>query len=163
FMHKPLWSDYFHNLDDADEDDLKRMKDTNWYPLEQALQDRQYTVFAGHVHAYTQYISHGRKYYSLATTGRGSSLRGAKTYGRFDHVVWLTMTDNGPIMANLALDGIFPEDLRIAEETGLLHDVAGHGVHADVTITDPLPFDSATLTVNLANPSTRTLSLQIET
>lgn len=161
FMHKPLWSDYFRNLSESNEKDLQRMKDSNWYPIEQALKGRQHTVFAGHVHAYTQYIRNGHKYYSLATTGGGSSLRGAEVHGRFDHVVWLTMTDDGPILANLALDGIYPADLRVEAETSLLRDIQVQGVHADVTVTDPLPFDSATLHVNLTNPSTRPLSLNI--
>jgi hypothetical protein len=47
----------------------------------------------------------------LATTGGGSALRGP-IFGQFDHVLWVTMTDDGPVMANLMLDGIFDKDFR---------------------------------------------------
>jgi hypothetical protein len=46
----------------------------------------------------------------LATTGGGSGLRGNR-FGEFDHIVWMTMTDNGPVMANLRLDGILSHDI----------------------------------------------------
>jgi hypothetical protein len=60
-------------------------------------------------------------YYQLATTGGGSRLRGLR-YGEFDHVAWVTVKkDNDPIIANLMLDGIYPENLRktITEEEGV--------------------------------------------
>jgi hypothetical protein len=49
-------------------------------------------------------------YYQLATTGGGSSLRGVK-YGEFDQSAWVTMTADGPIVANVALNGVHPDDL----------------------------------------------------
>jgi len=45
----------------------------------------------------------------LATTGGGSKLRG-RAFGEFDQVAWVTMTDHGPRIANLLLDGIWNED-----------------------------------------------------
>lgn len=36
-------------------------------------------------------------------------------FGEFDHIVWVTMTDKDPIIANLLLDGIFDENVKIAE------------------------------------------------
>src|SRR5262249_39565293 len=56
----------------------------------------------------------------LATTGGGSKLRGPE-YGEFDHVVWVTMKKDGPVIANLLLDGILPEDLSTipSEEEGV--------------------------------------------
>src|SRR5207237_5175905 len=50
----------------------------------------------------------------LATTGGASKLRGPE-YGEFDHLVWVTMKKDGPILANVLLDGILPEDLRSVE------------------------------------------------
>lgn len=60
------------------------------------------------------------RYYSLATTGGGSKLRGT-AYGEFDHVAWVTMKKTGPVVANLLLDGILDDALRIPEsdETGV--------------------------------------------
>jgi hypothetical protein len=49
-------------------------------------------------------------YYSLATTGGDSRMRGVE-YGEFDHLVWVTMKKDGPVIANILLDGILKEDL----------------------------------------------------
>jgi hypothetical protein len=78
--------------------------------MEKALGDRKYTVFAGHVHHYGKYMRNQRAYYTLGTTGGGSRLRGT-ALGEFDHVIWVTMTDQGPRMANLLVDGILPDDI----------------------------------------------------
>ena len=87
------------------------MQDTGWARAEEALRGRKHTVFAGHWHTYTKYIRNDSRYFILATTGGGSSLRGPR-HGSFDHVVWVTMTDEGPRIANLMLDGIWDEDVR---------------------------------------------------
>ena len=84
------------------------------------LADRQYTVFAGHIHVYQKFIRQGRSYYQLATTGGGSKMRGVP-YGEFDHFVWVTMKKEGPVFANVLLDGILPENLSppISDEEGV--------------------------------------------
>jgi len=42
-------------------------------------------------------------------------------YGEFDHLVWVTMRGDRPILCNLTLDGILREDLKIpdTEEPGV--------------------------------------------
>lgn len=100
-MHKPLWS-------------YGNTKENGWPEVEEALQGRKHTVFAGHVHKYQKYERNGMNYYELATTGGGSRLRGIE-YGEFDHLVWVTMKDDGPVLANIMLDGILPENLRIPD------------------------------------------------
>jgi predicted phosphodiesterase len=106
-VHKPLWSQA--NVDK-----------NGWLELEQALAGRKYTVFAGHVHHYRKFVRQGMNYYQLATTGGGSKMRGTR-YGEFDHIAWVTMKKDGPVIANLLLDGILPEDLKrpITEEEGI--------------------------------------------
>jgi hypothetical protein len=99
-MHRPIWSG----------DNEKN----GWGEIEKALAGREYTVFAGHVHRYQKFIRNGMNYYQLATTGGGSRLRGVK-YGEFDHVVLATMKKSGPILANIMLDGILPENLQVPE------------------------------------------------
>jgi len=99
FMHQPLW----------DQEDSKR-----WADVEKLLTDREHSVFVGHRHRYVKYERNNGNYYILATTGGGSPLRGPEL-GEFDHVVWITMTDEGPIIANLALDGIWSEDVFTEE------------------------------------------------
>ena len=100
FMHQPLWI----------LEDTKR-----WQDVETLLAGRKHTVFVGHHHRYTKYERNNGKYFMLATTGGGSNLRGPQL-GEFDHVVWITMTDEGPIIANLQLDGIWNEDV-VTEQT----------------------------------------------
>jgi 3',5'-cyclic AMP phosphodiesterase CpdA len=96
FLHQPLW----------DQDDPGK-----WPEIEGLLKDRKHTVFAGHRHRYVKYERNNGKYFVLATTGGGSGLRGPQ-FGEFDHVVWITMTKEGPIMANLLLEGIWDEDVN---------------------------------------------------
>src|SRR5262249_4004521 len=59
-------------------------------------------------------------YYMLATTGGGSLMRGVE-YGEFDHIVWVTMKKDGPVLANILLDGVLREDLATipSEEEGV--------------------------------------------
>jgi hypothetical protein len=97
FLHKPVWI-------------MRKLEDSGWLEVEKLLAGRNYTVFAGHVHRYQKFVRQGQNYYMLATTGGGSRLRGAE-HGEFDHVVWVTMKKAGPVIANLLLDGILPEDL----------------------------------------------------
>jgi serine/threonine-protein phosphatase CPPED1 len=106
-LHKPIWTHA----------DL----DTNgWLDMEKNLAGRNYTVFAGHIHRYQKFVRQGMNYYQLATTGGGSKLRGMR-YGEFDHVAWVTMGKQGPTIANIMLDGIYPEDLKrsISDEEGV--------------------------------------------
>jgi hypothetical protein len=99
-LHKPAWV-Y------ADDDPAE----TGWAGIERALGNRKYTVFAGHVHNYARFERNGREYFTLATTGGSSRLRG-KEVGEFDHIVWVTMKDSEPVIANLMLDGIEDKNLR---------------------------------------------------
>lgn len=78
------------------------------------MEDRDYTVFAGHVHRYAKAVRNGKRYYILATTGGTGEGDAGKPAGiaqcEFDHIVWVTMTDDGPVMANLLLEGIFGDE-----------------------------------------------------
>lgn len=100
FMHKPAWI-----FADADHDQ------TGWNAISRSLGDRKYTVFAGHVHNYARYVVNGRDHFTLATTGGASKLRG-KADGEFDQIVWVTMKDDEPVIANLLLDGIEDKNVR---------------------------------------------------
>ena len=106
FVHKPIWT-------------AKDLAKNGWAEVEQALAGRKYTVFCGHVHRYQMYERNGMKYFQLATTGGGSRLRGNE-YGEFDHIAWVTMKKDTPLIANVLLDGILPADLTIpdTEEAG---------------------------------------------
>jgi len=104
-LHHPLWS-----YQEKDALDTTGVYD-RWLEIEDVLADRKYTVFAGHRHRYGKHERNGQTCLTLATTGGGSKLRGVE-YREFDHFLWVTMTDDGPIIANLLLDGILDTDLH---------------------------------------------------
>jgi hypothetical protein len=99
FMHKPLFIEKFGYLDQG------------WAQIEEALSGRPHTVFAGHWHNYGNLTKYGQNYIHLATTGGGSKLRGVDA-GEFDHIVWVTMTKEGPIIANLMQECIYDKNIR---------------------------------------------------
>jgi hypothetical protein len=84
---------------------------TEYRAVLDALQGRPYTVFAGHYHEYSKSQVGGANCYVLATTGGFSEMKGPAE-GQFDHIAWVTMTPKGPVIANLMLDGIYPDDVR---------------------------------------------------
>ena len=100
YLHRPIWNN-------------KNVEKTGWPAIEQALQGRRFTVFCGHEHIYAREIRGSSKFYTFATTGGSSKLRGTP-FGEFDHIVWVTMKADGPILANLMQEGIFPEDVTVA-------------------------------------------------
>jgi hypothetical protein len=104
FLHTPMWN---------------YGKEFGWHAVEDALQGRDYTVFAGHYHSYLRTERRDGQYYILASTGGISRLRGP-AYGEFDHVAWVTMTSDGPVMAYLLLDGILRDDIRTPESKSLV-------------------------------------------
>ncbi len=109
FMHQPLWH----------QQDTKR-----WNEIENLLASRKHTVFTGHEHRYVQEKRNNGNYFVLATTGGGSALRGPKL-GEFDHVVWVTMTEEGPVLANLQLEGIWSEDVVDISTKAMIQRVSG--------------------------------------
>lgn len=94
FMHQPLWG----------------KKNSGFDKIETALQNRNYTVFAGHTHNYVLSKRNNRKYFILATTGGGSERRGEQ-FGEFDHITWVTLNDKEPIVTHIKLDGVVKEDI----------------------------------------------------
>lgn len=102
FMHEPLWKPRKKSNTD------KRKE--NWRKFESLLSDRAYTIFAGHQHRYNKSVRNGRRYYVLATTGASQGKEPTLAKCRFDHIVWVTMADDGPVMANLLLEGILDDE-----------------------------------------------------
>ncbi len=88
--------------------------------LEKELYERNYTVFTGDLHQYTKYVRYGRKYFMLGMTGCGEVLVGQGPrgvhFGEFDHITWVSMFGNRPAFTNLALDGIYDEDVVTTEK-----------------------------------------------
>ncbi|MEO1150995.1 MAG: metallophosphoesterase [Pseudomonadota bacterium] len=83
-MHKPAWA-----------------YDSNEFAeIEAALGDRPYTVIAGHEHYYDHERRKNRDYITMGTTG-GVWLKDGP--GRIDHMLWVTMTDEKPVIASMPL------------------------------------------------------------
>ena len=136
FQHQPMWV----------QDDPKR-----WPDVEKLLADRPHHVFAGHYHRYWKRTEGKGNYIALATTGGGSRLRGT-AYGEFDHVVWVTMTDEGPILANLMLDGIWDEDVVTEGIVDLVRN-RPYPVKVEPLYVDTNSFDEMTAEVKITNES----------
>jgi len=141
FMHKPLW-DY--------------EEETGWREIEELLKGRKHTVIAGHRHDYTKFERNHQSYIVLATTGGGSKLRG-RAFGEFDQVAWVTMTDDGPVLANLYMDGIWDQNVRTEEMARTMSGaLAGKAVVMEQMFTNALfrgsaAFPGATTLLRLAN------------
>ncbi|MDB5388613.1 MAG: Calcineurin-like phosphoesterase superfamily domain protein [Planctomycetaceae bacterium] len=101
FLHKPLWT---YGAD-------KLGAGTGWEELEKAMEGRKWTAFCGHEHRYVNFKRNGNDYIQLATTGGASKMRGKKE-GEFDQFAWITMTDEGPVVANVLLDGVVELNLK---------------------------------------------------
>jgi hypothetical protein len=91
-MHSPAWQ----TIEGFEQDPGDFAK------IEALLADRPYTVFAAHTHSYNYMERNGRDYVTTAMTGAMNVPRP----GAMDHVVWVTVTDDGPKIVNLLLNGI---------------------------------------------------------
>jgi|TARA_R100000501_G_scaffold5804_1_gene12881 hypothetical protein len=88
-MHRPAW----------------RTNSPEFARIEAMLEGRPYTVLAGHYHSYAHEQRLGRDYIITGTTG-GTQQANPDSPGTMDHVIQVTMTEDGPRMANITLDGL---------------------------------------------------------
>jgi len=88
FMHEPAWE----NPSDS------------FKAIQKLLQGRKHTFFGGHLHYYDYDLIDGTEYITMGPAGASFHREGP---GNVDHVMWVTMTGNGPQMANIALKGLF--------------------------------------------------------
>ena len=74
----------------------------NFARIEAMLADRPFTVFSAHTHTYNYDQRDGHDFITTATSGAMNVVRP----GAMDHVVWVTMTKDGPKIINLLLNGM---------------------------------------------------------
>ena len=74
----------------------------NFAKIEALMGDRPYTVYSAHTHVYDYDERNGRDFITTATSGGINFPRP----GAIDHVIWVTMSYEGPKIANLLLSGI---------------------------------------------------------
>jgi len=88
FLHEPAWE-----------------KETgNFNEIQKLLMDRKHTFFAGHLHYYDYDNIDGSEHITMGPAGASFHHEGP---GNVDHIMWVTMTEDGPEMANIALKGVF--------------------------------------------------------
>ena len=88
FLHEPAWE----NPSDS------------FKAIQMMLKDRKHTFIAGHLHYYDYDLIDGHEYITMGPAGASFHHDGP---GNVDHVTWVTMTDDGPQIANIALKGLF--------------------------------------------------------
>lgn len=115
FMHRPLWYPKNH---------------AGYEAIDALLQGRAYTVFSGHEHQYYMERRNGRDYYLVATTGGDSQLRGPQL-GEFDHYFFVTARDPEPVVANLQVGALLPNDVVNPETKPMVNTLLG-GRYAEV-------------------------------
>ncbi len=160
FLHRPLWVGTKEIS--GDDGESESYEGSGWSSFERLLIGRRHTVFAGHLHRYHKHVRNKENYIVLATTGGGSPLRGARPYGEFDQVAWITMTDDGPVMANIELDGIWDENVVTSELARLVHPLLRQGVQTRAVVTDPAPFGETTASVRLTNDADLPLRMTLK-
>jgi hypothetical protein len=88
FLHEPAWEN----------------PSESFKAIQAFLKDRKHTFFAGHLHYYDYDLIDGHEYITMGPSGASFHQDGP---GNVDHVTWVTMTDDGPQIANIALKGVF--------------------------------------------------------
>lgn len=102
FFHRPAWLEN------------KGAGSPGWGEMKALFSDRPHTIFTGHYHGYGKDVVDGNDYYHLATTGGASQLKGVEV-GSMDHIVWVTMNEDGPLIANILLDSVYDDELSQAK------------------------------------------------
>ncbi|MEM7013028.1 MAG: metallophosphoesterase, partial [Verrucomicrobiota bacterium] len=152
FIHQPLWVMEEGIPRNVNGKKVLRKSRTGWPEIEAALSGRKHTVYAGHVHRYAKFERNEANYYTLGTTGGGSALRGP-AFGEFDHATWITMTDEGPRMMNLTLDGMLADDATTEAKQKFWR-----GLKFTENFEETYPFSNKTLTLPIVNPLDSPLS-----
>jgi len=88
FLHDPAWEN----------------PSESFKTIEGMLKGRKHTFFAGHLHYYDYDLIDGVEHITMGPAGASFHQEGP---GNVDHIMWVTMRDDGPQMGNIALKGLF--------------------------------------------------------
>jgi hypothetical protein len=88
FLHEPAWEN----------------PSESFKAIQQLLEDRGHTFFGGHLHYYDYDNIDGHEHITMGPAGASFHHEGS---GNVDHIAWVTMTEDGPEIGNIALKGIF--------------------------------------------------------
>jgi len=88
FLHEPAWEN----------------PSESFKAIQELLEDRDHTFFGGHLHYYDYDLIDGSEYITMGPAGASFHVEGP---GNVDHIAWVTMTEDGPQIGNIALKGVF--------------------------------------------------------
>jgi hypothetical protein len=88
FQHEPAWEN----------------PSESFKVIQEMLKDRKHTYLAGHLHYYDYDLIDGHEHITMGPAGASFHQEGP---GNVDHIMWVTMTEDGPEMGNIALKGVF--------------------------------------------------------
>ena len=88
FLHEPAWE----------------KPSESFKAIQNILKGRNHTFIAGHLHYYDYDLIDGYEHITMGPSGASFHQEGP---GNVDHIMWVTMTEDGPEMGNIALKGIF--------------------------------------------------------
>ena len=88
FLHEPAWEN----------------PSESFKAIQQLLKDRDHTFFGGHLHYFDYDNIDGHEHITMGPAGASFHHEGP---GNVDHIMWVTMTKEGPQMGNIALKGLF--------------------------------------------------------
>jgi hypothetical protein len=88
FLHDPAWEN----------------PSESFKVIQQLLKKRNHTFIAGHLHYYDYDNIDGYEHITMGPAGASFHQEGP---GNVDHIMWVTMTEDGPEIANIALKGVF--------------------------------------------------------
>ena len=88
FLHEPAWEN----------------PSESFKAIQELLKNREHTFFAGHLHYYDYDKIDGHEHITMGPAGASFHHEGP---GNVDHITWVTMTDDGPQIGNIALKGLF--------------------------------------------------------
>jgi hypothetical protein len=121
FMHKAIWHDVYLKMG-VPPRLPKPATLEQWQKIETALGIRPCTVFNGDWHSFTRFTRRGRDHFVLGTTGgvpgwdgQGPDHVEGPARGEFDHIIWVTMTGQGPRVAPLNLHGLYDENIHVGK------------------------------------------------
>lgn len=147
FIHRPLWS-YGERA--------------GYEEIEKALGDRNYTLFSGHHHHYRYKLQNGMEHFTLATTGGGSWMRN-KEVGEFDHITWVTMKEDGPVVAHIELSGILEKDIVPEEDYADIQVLRrGEWIKTHPVVHNEASFSEIKFPLTLENATERELAIRGE-
>jgi hypothetical protein len=141
FMHKPAWDDETYS--------------TDWARIEDALQERAHTVFAGHRHNLSHEVRSDARHIVLGPTGGGLNPSNVKELGAFHHYTWVTVDGDSAHVAFVEPEGdMWQEDVATADFKRKARSIVSLDAHMPIFRDDGIVEPSLEITLHNTLPDT---------